>query len=127
MNDRDTKKPSSEVLTKSLLDSAVESWRFTRTFGRVLNKLDAGEKERYLGQVNWFMKKLEGSLRNAQLEIKNIEGRQYDPGMAVTPLNIAEFDPKDILLVDQMLEPIIMGTDGAIIRMGKVMLRREQP
>jgi hypothetical protein len=46
--------------------------------------------------------------------------------MAATALNIGDFGPYDILLVDQMVEPIIMG-DAGIVRMGTVMLRRAEP
>jgi len=43
--------------------------------------------------------------------------------MAATALNIADFGADDHLLVDQMLEPIIMGADG-LVRAGTVMLRK---
>jgi hypothetical protein len=45
--------------------------------------------------------------------------------MAATPLNIEEFDAKDALMVDQMLEPIIMGKDG-LVKTGTVTLRVER-
>lgn len=32
-----------EVLMKSLLELAVESWRFSKVFERIVMKLDAGE------------------------------------------------------------------------------------
>ena len=38
---KEDEKPDLEVLTKSLLDVAVESWRFGRVFDRLLPKLDA--------------------------------------------------------------------------------------
>ena len=57
------------------------------------------------------------------MRIVNVEGHEFDPGMAATPLNIEEFDSEDALIVDQMLEPIIMGPDG-VIRKGTVTLRR---
>lgn len=33
---------STAQLEQSLIDIAVESWRFSRLFARVVNKLDAG-------------------------------------------------------------------------------------
>lgn len=42
-------KPGLEVMTKSLLDVAVESWRFGKLFDRLLLKLDAGEQGGYRG------------------------------------------------------------------------------
>lgn len=114
---------STEGLTKSLLDVVVESWRFSRLFDRLLTKLDAGEQGRYRGQFRWFQRKLEESLADAEMRIVNVEGQPFDPGVAATPLNIEEFEPDDSLIVDQMLEPIIMGPDG-VLRAGTVTLRK---
>ena len=116
-------KPDLEVVTQSLLDVAVESWRFTRLLDRLLMKLDAGEQGRYRGHFRWFHKKLEDSLTDAGMRIVDVEGHEFVDGIAATPLNIDEFASEDALIVDQMLEPIIMGPDG-VIRMGTVTLRR---
>ena len=114
---------STERLTKSLLDVATESWRFGRLFDRLLTKLDAGEQGRYQSQFRWFQRKLEESLTDSGMRIVNLEGHSFDPGMAATPLNIEEFEPDDALIVDQMLEPIIVGPDG-VIRTGTVTLKK---
>jgi len=119
----ETQEPSPVDLTKSLLDIAVESWRFGRLFDRLLTKLDAGEQGRYRGQFRWFQRKLEESLNVAGMRVVNVEGHPFDPGMAATPLNIDEFDAQDALVVDQMLEPIIMGPEG-LVRTGTVTLRK---
>ena len=115
--------PGLEVLMKSLLDVAVESWRFGRLFDRLLLKLDAGDQGRYRGQFRWFQRKLEDSLTDAGMRVVNLEGHAFDPGMAATPLNIEEFGAADTLVVDQMLEPIIMGPEG-VVRTGTVTLRK---
>ena len=115
--------PELKVLTKSLLDVAVESWRLGRLFDRLLLKLDEGEQGRYRRQFRWFQRKLEDSLTDAGMRIVNVEGHAFDPGIAATPLNIEEFSFEDALVVDQMLEPIIMGPDG-VVRTGTVTLRK---
>lgn len=112
-----------EQLEQSLIDVAVESWRFARLFSRVVNKLDAGEATRYVNQLRYFQKKVEESLDANGLTLVNVEGQPYDPGMAASPLNIEDFDPDDDLLVDQMVEPIIMGPEG-LRKQGTVMLRK---
>ena len=117
------RQPDLHVLTKSLLDVAAESWRFSRLVDRLLRRLDAGEQGRYRGQFRWFQKKLHNSLTDAGMRMVSIEGHRFDPGMAVTPLNIEEFGSEDALVVDQMLEPIIMGPDG-VIRTGTVTLKK---
>ena len=113
----------SDVLTQTIVSMAVESWRFGRVFDRLLTKLDAGEQNRYKSQFRWFLKKVEEALEQAELRIVNVEGYPFDPGMAATPLNIEEFDAKDSLMVDQMLEPIIMGQEG-LVKTGTVTLRK---
>ena len=112
-----------EAMRDAVISMTVESWRFGRVFDRLLTKLDAGEQNRYKSQFRWFIKKVEEALEIAELRIVNVEGHTFDPGMAATPLNIEEFDAKDALIVDQMLEPIIMGKEG-LVKTGTVTLRR---
>ncbi|RLA50419.1 MAG: hypothetical protein DRH08_06790 [Deltaproteobacteria bacterium] len=112
-----------DQLERSLIDIAVESWRFSRLFSRVVNKLDAGESGRYVNQLRYFQKKLEESLEASGLRLVNVEGQPFDPGMAASALNIEDFGPDEELLVDQMVEPIIMGPEG-LRKSGTVMLRK---
>lgn len=116
---------SSEHLEQSLIDVAVESWRFSRLFVRVVNKLDAGETGRYQNQLRYFLKKVDENLEANGLKLVNVEGLPYETGMAATALNLEEFGPEDQLLVDQMVEPIIMGPNG-LRKEGTVMLRKVQ-
>lgn len=108
---------------QSLLAIATESWRLSRLFGRVLAKLDAGDAERYLSQLRFFQKKLDEGLDACGLKLVNVEGQPYDPGIAATAINIADFAPDDALIVDQMIEPIIMGPQG-LRKQGTVKLRK---
>lgn len=116
---------TTEVLTKSVINLAVESWRFSRTFFKIATKLDAGEKARYISHFSWFTKKIEEFLADAGLRVVNVEGLSYDPGLAVTPLNIEDFKSDDALIVNQMLEPIIM-KDEVLMRTGIVTLGRKE-
>lgn len=116
---------NNEQLERSLIDIAVESWRFSRLFARVVNKLDAGEGARYVNQLRYFQKKVEDSLDESGLKLVNVEGQLFDPGMAASALNIGDFGPDDHLLVDQMVEPIIMGLEG-LKKQGTVMLRKAE-
>lgn len=116
---------SAEQLELSLIDVAVESWRFMRLFARMVNKLDAGEAGRYANQLRYFQKKVEDNLESNGLKLVNVEGLPFDPGMAASALNIGDFGQDDVLLVDQMVEPIIMGPNG-LRKQGTVMLRKVQ-
>ena len=125
MTEENSQEPTKQALSQSLLNISVEAWRFGKLFDRLLSKLDAGEQGRYRNQFRWFQKKIDRSLGVAQLRVVNVEGHPYDPGMAATPINIDEFDAQDSLVVDQMLEPILMGPDG-VIKTGTVTLRKVQ-
>lgn len=114
---------ASDQLEQSLINIAVESWRFSRLFARVVTKLDAGEASRYVNQLRYFQKKVEECLDATGLKLVNVEGQPFDAGMAASAVNSGDFGPDDVLLVDQMLEPIIMGPDG-LKKQGTVMLRK---
>lgn len=114
---------SSEQMEQSLIEIAVESWRFSRLFGKVVSKLDAGEAGRYVNQLRYFQKKVEQCLDSSGLKLVNVEGQLYDAGMAASALNLGDFGPDDVLIVDQMVEPIIIGPNG-LRKQGTVMLRK---
>lgn len=112
-----------ENFERSLIEMAIESWRFSRLFGKLIQKLDAGESSRYVNQIRYFQKRVEESLESSGLRLVNVEGQFYDTGMAASALNLEDFNPEDALLVDQMIEPIIMGPNG-LRKQGTVMLRK---
>jgi len=115
--------PNQSAERNALIALTVESWRFWKMFHRVLTKLDAGEQGRYESQLRWFRKKMEESLDSVGLRIIDIEGQPFEPGIAATPLNIAEFEAGDMLSIEQMIEPIIMGNEG-LVKMGTVTLQK---
>lgn len=112
-----------EQMVQSLIDIAVESWRFSRLFGKVVSKLDAGESGRYANQLRYFQKKVEENLESNGFKLVTVEGLPYDAGVAASAINMDDFGADDHLIVDQMLEPIIMGPNG-VRREGSVMLRK---
>jgi hypothetical protein len=113
--------PMPTDLKQPYLELAIESWRFAKLFARVTTKMDLNEANRYSNQLRFFQKRLDDSLLAIDMKIVNLEGQLYDPGMAASPLNIADFGPDDKLMVDQMVEPLIMGPDG-IVKSATVML-----
>ena len=94
---------SNDQMEQSLIDIAVESWRFSRLFGKVVSKLDAGESGSYINQMRYFQKKVEESLGSNGLKLVSVEGQPYDPGMAASALNLGDFGRDDVLFVDQMV------------------------
>ncbi|NLV45897.1 MAG: hypothetical protein GXY07_15520 [Candidatus Hydrogenedentes bacterium] len=123
MSDNHESAPGPDILMQALIKMATESWRFARVIERLLIRTETNEQARCHSQYRWFIKRIEDSLSDAGLHIVNVEGHSYEQGMAVTPLNIEEFEVEDLLMVDQMLEPIIVGDNG-VVKTGTVMLRK---
>ena len=120
VDDKDTRPIGTAQIIAGL---AVEAWRFDKTFQTVVGKLDAGEQSRFLGQHRWFLKRLVESLDQLNLRIPALENLPYEAGMPITALNIADFQSGEELVVDQIIEPVIMGPDG-LVRTGIATLRR---
>ena len=59
-------------LEQSLIDVAVEGWRFARLFARAVTKLDAGDAVRYQSQLRYFLKKVEENLNSNGLKLVNV-------------------------------------------------------
>ena len=97
---------------QALMDLAVEGWRFSRLFLKALSKMDAGVSGRYVNQLRYFQKRIEESLERSGLRLVNVEGQIFDPGVAAAALNIGDYEAGDKLVIDQMVEPIVMGEDG---------------
>lgn len=114
---------SIDRLKKSVIEIAVEHYRFKNTFIKAISKLDFEEQSKYMSQFAWFSKKVTKSVEDAGLRIVSLEGQAYDPGMAVTPLNIDDFEVEDELKIVQMIEPIIMQED-TVLKTGTVLLGR---
>lgn len=95
-----------------IIKIVTENWRLMKLFVKVSTKLDASETLRFMNQLRYFKKIIDDSLEEIGFRIENLEGEIYDPGMAAIALNIDEFEADDILLVEQMLEPLIMSENG---------------
>ncbi|MGH3626897.1 MAG: hypothetical protein ACRDRL_05575 [Sciscionella sp.] len=56
-------------LEGSLIDMAIESWRFSRMVARLISKLDAGDGARYMNQLRYFQRKIEEHLEAGGLKL----------------------------------------------------------
>ena len=108
---------------ESMISIVLESWRFLKQAERLASKVTLSEKRRFESSYIWYIKRLESSLNNVGITIINVEGSKYNVGLAVTPLNLLEFQPEDTLYVEQMLEPILM-ENGTILHTGIVIVGR---
>ena len=110
---------------ESLIQIASELQRLEKVFYKAIGKLDLDEQNKYASQFSWFTKRVTKALDQVGLTRVSLEKEVYDPGMAVTPLNLDDFETDDILIVDQMIEPIIMQGNN-VVKTGTVILRRAQ-
>jgi hypothetical protein len=106
-----------------LAELAVESWRFAKEYRRLILKLDANEQNRFASKLNYFLQRLQSCLAEGGLSLVSLEGQPYEMGIAADVLNLDEFSAGDDLIIEQMIEPVIMGPDG-IVKTGKAMVRR---
>ncbi len=113
-----------EILKENLITIASELFRFQGVFAKAISKLDMDEQRKYSSQFAWFSKKVMKALDDSGFRIVSVDGQLYDPGMAVTPLNIEDFETDDILYITQTMEPIIMQNDS-VIKTGTVILGRK--
>ena len=106
---------------EALLNLAIEGWRFGKLFSRMLGKMDVVESPRYANQLRFFLKKVDENLAEVGMRLVTLEGQPFDPGIAASALNLADFGPNDRLFIEQMVEPIVMGVNG-LVRPGTVLL-----
>jgi len=114
---------TNEAMLDDFSELITESYRLKKAFERLVRKTDFSEQARYVSQISWYDKRLLEITANVGLKIVIPAGEKYDEGMAVTPLNLDEFDKSDVLFIEQVLEPIIM-FNNKILRMGTAILRR---
>ena len=107
----------------SLVAIATETFRVSKVLEKVLTKIDAEDQQKYASQFAWFFKKVTKELELNGIRLVNLEGKEYQPGDAIVPLNIADFSPNETLYIQQMIEPIIMN-DGTILKTGTALLER---
>lgn len=107
---------------KTISEVLIEDFRFTRSFRSAVDKLFAEEKKKYESAYNFHRIKMEEFAKIFNLRMIFFDGKEYDDGMPVTPLNIGEFGKDDILIVQQTIEPTILTLDGSIVKVGTVIL-----
>lgn len=106
-----------------LLRVATDSWRFSRSFLGLVRTLDPKDQNRHLASMRFFQRQLTDALRELGYEFAEIEGQRFDPGLPITVLNLSEFQADDLLMIDQVLEPVIL-RNGAVVKTGTALARR---
>ncbi len=90
---------------------------------RLAQRLEAGERKRFESRIAYFCKRLESCLTRAGFRCVNLEGRPIEMGIAASVLNLDEYSDEDELIVEQMIEPVIVGPQG-VVRIGKAVAKK---
>lgn len=122
-----SKKHIIEDKTKQIVDLIVEEYRFLKSYVSLMNKVLSDEKSKYKSVYDFHVRKIQDIMAECNLKIVDLEGKKYDEGLSITPLNIEDFDKNDVLIVQQVIEPLIISTNnGSIIKSGTVMLSKAE-
>ena len=112
-----------ENMRDALASIASEFYRLQGVLDRMLGKLDTEDAGKYRSRIDWFSKRVVRAMDAADMQLVDLTGKIYDPGMAVTPVNLDDFEPEETLVITKMTEPLIM-CGGEICKTGTVELGR---
>lgn len=104
------------VSLSTLAELAVEWWRLERW---------AGGSEESSPQARHAARRLGRFLSEHGLEVLDVTGRAYEPGLAVEVLDAFEDTslPVGSQVVDETVAPVVLYR-GAVVRHGQVIIRR---
>jgi hypothetical protein len=107
-----------QVTLSSLAELAVEWWRLGRTAGDA-TAFDSSP------QVRHVARRLGKFLSDLGLEVLDVTGRVYEPGLAVEVLDAFEDArlPAGSQVIDETIAPVVLFR-GAVVRYGQVVVRR---
>lgn len=113
---------NNENMQNVLVTLASEITRFQSVCERITPELEVEQRGKFTKKANYFFKQVLNAFSKCGIKtIIYANGSAYDIGMAVTPLNIDEFQPNDRLVITQTLEPTIMLND-TVVKQGTVIL-----
>ncbi len=104
------------VTLTSLAELAVEWWRLGRW---------AGGAEESSPQARHVARRLGKFLGDLGVEVLDVTGREYEPGLAVEVLDAFEDAglPAGSQVIDETVAPVVLFR-GAVVRHGQVIVRR---
>jgi hypothetical protein len=111
---------STNVPRQALIDLAVECWRLGQWV--FANPVHAKAPARRAAE------RLEMFLKGLRLEMIDLTGKPYDPGLAVEVLGLKDGSSSETVgcIVDETVSPIVM-YNGIVAKYGQVVLRWAQP
>lgn len=102
----------------------TEMYRFNGTFERMLTKIPEDDVLKYSSKYQWFSKRVFEMAETIDVQIVDLSGKDYDPGLPVTAFNLEDYKENDLLIISQMLEPIVM-RQGTVLKAGTVIIDKK--
>jgi hypothetical protein len=116
--------PTGESNT-TIVGLVLEAYRLSSLVNTVLRHLDVTEAKKYVSRLAFSSQNIHAILEGSGLKIVPLEGVAFDEGLAVSAVNLSDFDSDDELVIERVLEPLIMGPLG-IMHTGIVSLKRRE-
>ncbi|MBR4153603.1 MAG: hypothetical protein IKT98_11685 [Selenomonadaceae bacterium] len=111
----------------AVVDLLIESWRLSQATRKLAIRIaDEKVKKKTLNQVARFGKHFQAAAEEFELEVLDFTGAEFETGLPITPINLADFAANENLIVEAMIEPTIKFADSTeIIKRGSAVLGRQ--
>lgn len=109
---------------KAVIDLLIESWRLNQFTKKLAARLaDEKVQRKALNQVARFDKHFQTVTAELGLEVLDFTGAEFETGLPISPINLADFAEEENLFVEAMLEPTIKIAGSAeIVKIGAAVL-----
>ncbi len=104
------------VLLLDLIDLAVEVWRLENGYR------NAAESPIF---INHFLRRTQAFLKKYEIEIVDLTGKIYEPGLAVEVVDLINqnSDGEQSEVINEMVTPIVLQS-GQVVKHGQIVLLR---
>lgn len=110
----------------AVIDLVAESWRLNQFMKKFAPRIaDERIRKKFSNQITRFDKKLSTATEIFGLELVDFTGAEFETGLPISPINLADFAADETLFVENMLEPTIkVANSTEIVKRGSAVLRR---
>lgn len=106
--------PEIEAARAQVAEIAGDAWRLAKLLERVERKLQGADRDRCRIRREDCLNKLKRSLADFGVRLIDLEGRDYEAGVAIEPVGMDRFPGRRDWVIEAMIEPIVMGPNGLI-------------
>lgn len=106
--------PEIEAARSQIAEIAGDAWRLAKLLERVERKLQGADRDRCRIRREDCLNKLKRSLADFGVRLIDLEGRDYEAGVAIEPVGMDRFPGRRDWVIEAMIEPIVMGPNGLI-------------